>query len=83
MKERPVSVKIWFDGDLEPAFSRIQVFGPDGKEVDAKDSKVDEKGPNLLIVSLSPLGPGKYKVKWEVVSKDGHRTEGDFTFTIK
>ncbi|WDT82240.1 MAG: copper resistance protein CopC [Candidatus Manganitrophus sp.] len=83
VKEPPSQVKIWFDGDLEPAFSSLKVIGPDGKEVDAHDAKVDEKEHNVLSVSVPKLPPGKYRVKWEVVAMDTHRTEGDFTFTIK
>lgn len=83
VKQPPTQVKIWFDGDIEPAFSTLKVTGPDGKEVDANDTKVDEKEHNLLTVSVPHLAPGKYKVKWEVVATDAHRTEGDFTFTVK
>lgn len=83
VKEPPSQVKVWFDGDLEPAFSTLKVIGPDGKEVDANDAKVDEKEHNVLSVSVPKLPPGKYRVKWEAVAMDTHRTEGDFTFTIK
>lgn len=83
VKEPPSQVKIWFDGDIEPAFSNLKVIGPDGKEVDANDAKVDEKEHNVLSVSVPKLPPGKYQVKWEVVAMDTHRTEGDFTFTVK
>lgn len=83
VKRPPTQVKIWFDGDIEPAFSTLKVTGPDGKEVDAHDAKVDDKEHNLLTVSVPNLAPGKYKVKWEVVATDTHRTEGDFTFTVK
>jgi hypothetical protein len=34
-------------------------------------------------VSLPSLSPGTYRVIWSVVARDGHRTEGDYTFTIK
>ena len=76
-------VRIWFTQHPEPAFSKIQVFGPDGKEVDKKDSHVDEKEKSVLIVSVEQLPPGTYKVHWDVVSLDTHRTRGDFKFTVK
>jgi methionine-rich copper-binding protein CopC len=37
----------------------------------------------LLEVSLPSLPTGNYHVFWSVVARDGHRTEGDYTFTIK
>jgi methionine-rich copper-binding protein CopC len=37
----------------------------------------------VLEVSLPPLAAGKYRVFWSVVARDGHRTEGHFTFQVK
>lgn len=83
VSKSPAEIRIWFTQHPEPAFSKIQVFGPDGKEVDKKDSHVDEKDKSLLIVSLPQLPAGSYKVHWDVVSLDTHRTRGDFKFTVK
>ena len=30
-----------------------------------------------------PLGSGTYKVRWRVLSKDGHWTRGDYYFSVK
>jgi methionine-rich copper-binding protein CopC len=79
----PSSVRIWFDSDLEPAFSNLMVHGMDGKMVDKRDCRVDPSDPKLLEVSIPPLPPGMYLVIWSVVSRDTHRTQGQFTFTIK
>jgi methionine-rich copper-binding protein CopC len=79
----PGEVKIWFTQELEPAFSSIKVMDENGKEVDKKDTHQDDKDKKLLKVSVSSLSPGGYKVVWQVVSVDTHRTKGDFKFTIK
>src|SRR5512139_682049 len=79
----PAQVRIWFDGDLEPAFSTLMVHNADGKMVDKRDNHVDPADPKLLRVSVPPLPPGTYLVIWNVVARDGHRTNGQFTFTIK
>jgi methionine-rich copper-binding protein CopC len=78
----PKQVKIWFTGEVEPAFSGIVVLGPDGAEVDNRDSHVDGWNNKLLIVSVPPLLAGEYKVVWHAVAADTHRTTGDFKFTI-
>jgi methionine-rich copper-binding protein CopC len=78
----PNLVKIWFTQELEPAFSSIKVFEASGKEMDKKDTHQDEKDKKLLMVSLPALAPGEYKVEWQVVSVDTHRTKGDFKFQI-
>jgi methionine-rich copper-binding protein CopC len=79
----PDEVKIWFTQELEPAFSSIKVFDANGNQVDKKDTHLDDKDKKLLKVSLSTLAPGEYKVVWQVVSVDTHRTNGDFKFQIK
>ncbi len=79
----PTQVRIWFDGDLEPAFSTIMVHNMDGKMVDNRNGRVDPSDPTLLEVSVPRLSPGTYLVIWNVVARDGHRTMGQYTFTIK
>ena len=76
-------VRIWFDGDIEPAFSMIMVHAMNGMMVDKGDGHVDPKDSTLLEVSLPPLPPGMYLVMWNVVARDGHRTMGQYTFTVK
>jgi hypothetical protein len=80
----PSIVRIWFDSDLEPVFSMIMVHAAkDNTMVDKGDSRVDPSDPTLLEVSVPALPPGSYIVIWSVVARDGHRTSGNFTFTIK
>ena len=79
----PPAVRIWFDGQVEPVFSTIQVENADGQRVDKRDARVSPNDQTLLEVSLPQLPPGRYRVFWSVVARDGHRTEGDFTFKVK
>jgi methionine-rich copper-binding protein CopC len=79
----PTGVRIWFDSDLEPLFSTIFVQDAGGKKVDKGDGHVDPSDPTLLEVSLPPLPPGTYRVFWNVVARDTHRTMGDYTFMVK
>jgi hypothetical protein len=78
----PSVVKAWFTEELEPAFSKIQVFDATGKEIDKKDVKVDSADKSLMSVSLPSLPAGTYKVKWSAVAVDTHHTTGTFTFTV-
>ena len=83
IKVSPTRVRIWFDSELEPAFSTIMVHNANNEMVDKRDGHVDLKDPTLLEVSIPPLPPGVYRVFWNVVARDTHRTKGDYTFTIK
>lgn len=79
----PERVRIWFDSALEPAFSSIMVHSADNRMVDKKDGRVNPSDATLLEVGVPKLPPGIYRVIWNVVARDGHRTMGDFTFVIK
>ncbi len=79
----PTLVRIWFDSDIEPAFSSIEVQSAAGTKVQQGNGSVDSSDPKLLEVTIAhPLAPGTYKVAWSVVARDGHRTSGDYKFTI-
>jgi copper resistance protein C len=79
----PPKVTIWFDGELEPAFSTITVYNSTKQQVDKGNSRVSGPDASVLEVDLPPLAPDTYHVYWKALSKDTHVTEGDFTFAIK
>ncbi len=78
----PSQVRIWFDETLESLFCTIKVLNAEKQRVDKGDGRLNPLDNTILEVSLPPLPPGKYRVFWSVVARDGHRTEGDFPFTI-
>ncbi len=79
----PSVVKAWYTEELESAFSKIQVFDAQANEVDKKDVKIDSADKTLMSVSVPPLPPGTYQVKWSAVAVDTHHTTGTFSFTVK
>lgn len=83
VRAAPAEVRILFDGDLEPAFSTIQVTDATGRRVDRGAARVDERNRRLLRLGLNPLGPGVYHVVWRILAIDGHRNEGTYVFTVK
>lgn len=78
----PDSVRIWFNAKLEPLFSKVTVKDGQGKLVSG-DSHVDPDSLTMIEAPLQALPAGQYHVYWRVVARDGHRTEGDYVFTIK
>ena len=79
----PPLVRIWFDGEIEPTFSTARVEADDRRRVDQGDARVNPRDGRLLEVAVPPLTPGRYRVYWSVIARDGHRTEGDFRFRVK
>ena len=79
----PPAVSITFDGKLEPAFSTLTLTDSNGKAVQIGKAHVDEARPQVLSVPLPALPSGRYIVHWAAVAEDGHRTHGDYTFSVK
>jgi copper resistance protein C len=79
----PPKVTIWFDGELEPAFSTITVYNSAKQQVDKGNSRVNGPDASVLEVDLTPLAPGTYHVYWKALAKDTHVTQGDFTFAVE
>jgi methionine-rich copper-binding protein CopC len=54
-----------------------------GNSVMSGKAVVDPSNSKLMWVALHALTPGVYTVTWVAVAADGHRTEGEYTFTVK
>ena len=76
----PDHIELWMTEDLEPAFSRVQVYDAQKHQVDRKDTTVSG---STMTVSLPRLVAGTYLVKWKAVATDTHHTNGTFNFTVQ
>ena len=75
----PRQLTMWFSQNLEPAFSSVQVAGPNGARVDSGRARISA---NTIRVGLRPSGPGTYHVHWHALSVDTHTTAGSFSFRV-
>ncbi len=79
----PEGVELWFNERLERAYSTVSVATEAGRRVDRGDVTVGPDDPRKLSVTLPALEPGRYIVKFRVLSVDGHVVESSFVFTLK
>jgi methionine-rich copper-binding protein CopC len=77
----PPRVIIDFDAPVERLFAKLQVIDGAGNDVAAQPPVIDAE-KNEMSAAMPSLKAGDYMVKWSVVSNDGHRTEGSYTFTV-
>jgi methionine-rich copper-binding protein CopC len=75
----PREVSLTFTQNLESAFSSVLVTDANGGRVDQGKAQVSG---NTMRVGLKSLSPGTYRVRWQALSVDTHKTEGNFTFTV-
>jgi methionine-rich copper-binding protein CopC len=80
----PTELTLKFSESLEPKFTSAEVTGPDNVPVAHGAAALDPKDSTLLKVPLTrPLAAGSYTVAWHVLSRDGHKTSGTYSFTVK
>lgn len=79
----PARVQLWFNERLEPQFSHLSVWNQEGTQVDLQDVEIGPDDPRRLSVSVPPLPPGTYTVKYRVLSVDSHVVDDQFLFTLK
>ncbi|MGH7391185.1 MAG: copper resistance CopC family protein, partial [Candidatus Rokuibacteriota bacterium] len=83
LAEPPARVELTFSERLEPAYARLAVEDASGARVDRGDAAVARDDARRLAVTLGPLGPGIYRVRFRVLSVDGHVVESTFPFTVR
>jgi methionine-rich copper-binding protein CopC len=83
LTQAPATVSIRFDSELEPIFSKLIVKNAQDQQVSQGNGSVDPTNARILATRLTNAAKGSYHVYWSVVSMDGHRTEGDYTFTVQ
>ncbi len=77
----PERIFLRFNSRIEKALSGITITGPTGRPV-PRPVAAPDPSPNHLVVLVPPLEPGRYVVRWKVLSADGHVTEGAVPFTL-
>ena len=77
----PAEIALRFNNRIEKRLSRVHLVDGRGDRrvlvVMTEDQPVDE-----LHASMPALGPGDYRVEWQVLSTDGHVVNGVFSFRV-
>ncbi|MEK4034374.1 copper resistance CopC family protein [Methylocystis sp. IM3] len=77
----PKTIKLRFGGGVEPKYSKLTVENAEGKVLGEGSIGTPEK-PRELAMESPELTPGKYIVRYRVLSTDGHVVEGNYEFTV-
>lgn len=77
----PEHILITFSEPVEPEFSKVELEGPDGQSVTIGETTVEG---NVVKASVpDTLAAGIHLVHWKVLSVDGHRVDGSFSFRLR
>jgi methionine-rich copper-binding protein CopC len=77
----PKTVRLRFGGGVEPPYSKVTVEDADGKLL-AEGREATPEKPRELGVNTPDLPPGRYVVRYRVLSTDGHVVEGNYEFFV-
>lgn len=73
-----------FTEDIEPAFSGVEMINAQQQPVALEKAQLNPQQHDQLIVPIAqPLASGQYQVNWHVLSVDGHKTKGSYSFSVK
>ncbi len=81
----PAEVTLRFNSKIEKRLTRVTLTGGGStpRPVAVAASGPDEaRDPDRIVIPLRPLAPGRYVIRYKVLSADGHVTEGVLRFTV-
>ena len=79
----PTEIHLTFNEHVEPRYSSIKLVSDAGKNFDCDRPHADKADPMSIVASVPVLRSGTYRARWTAVGSVGHKTHGDFSFTIK
>ena len=79
----PAAVKLHYNEPVEAAMSRVKFVGSLDMAVRAGTPALAEGDDKTLVVPVSKLPAGDYRVEWSTMGRDGHHTNGEVRFTVK
>jgi hypothetical protein len=83
LEQAPQRIRLQFNEALEPAFSKIALANGQGTEIALSQAALDKDNRKALAAALPALRAGEYRVRWTAMGHDGHKTKGEFSFTVK
>ena len=83
LDKAPTQVRLWFNEEIEGAYTSLSVLGANKKPVTDAKPKVVPDDPKSVVLPLPDLKPGKYTVKFRVLSVDGHIVDESFDYKVK
>lgn len=80
----PATLELHFSEGVDLKFSGVSLTGPDQKAIATGDTAhAGNDEASLSVPVTAKLAPGKYTVQWHVLSKDGHKVKGSYSFDVK
>src|SRR5277367_2332701 len=76
-----VPLKLKYNVRVDAGRSKLELLHPDNSTSELTIEK--QESPDTLNAMARGLKPGAYRIRWQVLSPDGHITRGEVPFTVK
>ena len=76
-----VPIHLQFNSRIDHDRSKVTLVGPSG--IPQRLSPAADSPPDALDAEARGLSPGAWRLRWQVLSVDGHITRGDIPFTVR
>lgn len=83
LTQTPTQVRLWFNEEIEKDYASLTVLDAARAPVTDIRPQIAEDDRKAIVLPLSQLAPGKYTVKFRVLSVDGHVVDSSYDFTVK
>lgn len=81
--DAPGEILLIFNDGVGEQYLALAVTDEAGKRVDNHDAKLDFTDHSHLRATVATLNPGRYMVRYRVLSADGHVVSGKYHFQIQ
>lgn len=75
-------IEIWYDSAVRDNMLALAVVDANGVRVDNRDPKVNPADQTHVFVSVKPLSPGSYTVRYRAISVDSFLATGSWNLTV-
>jgi len=79
----PEELRLTFSESIELAFAEITISGDGDQQIELEKLSLAPNDNKTMIVTVAnQLPTGTFTVDWSVVSLDGHKVEGSYSFEV-
>src|SRR6266487_3241917 len=83
LETAPPSIELEFSEELDPSFSRVQLFNSQNQLIEPGPGEIAAASPKVIRLIIPDLAKDSYTAIWRVRSAaDGHITEGSIPFGV-
>lgn len=77
------ALELSFNETVQAGFATVTLTDVDGNEIELGEITVSDDAHSLVVPVEAELKPGDYLVQWALLSRDGHRVTGEFSFSVE